>query len=58
MGGYITKDNNISHVNLVHCPNVESNIYDRDLNYINSINLEEINEEKLIKIKKYRSYNL
>lgn len=58
VGGYITKDNNISHLNLVHCPNVESNIYDRDLNYINSINLEEVNDDKLIKIKKYRSYNI
>jgi len=58
LGGYISKDNKISYVNLVHCPNVDSNIYDRDLNYINNINLEEISEDKLIKIKKYRSYDV
>ena len=58
MNGYINKDNNLSHVNLVHCPNVDSKIYDRDLNYIFNTNLSKVDDEKLVYVKKYRSYDV
>lgn len=57
-GGFIIKDDNISHVNIAHCPEALSNLFDRDLNYLYSLNLKEISEEEFQKIKKYRSYNI
>lgn len=58
MNGYISYDNKLSHVNLVHCPEVNNQIYDRDLNYIFNNNFMEVDDEKLTKIKKYRSYDI
>lgn len=57
-GGYVTKDNNISHINLVHCPDPFNDLFNRDLNYLNSLKLKEIDELDFQKIKKYRSYNI
>lgn len=57
-GGYIAKDNNISHINLVHSPDVISKIYDRDLNYLLNNDIEEVGEKVMKKIKKYRSYEI
>lgn len=58
MNGFINRDNNLSHVNLVHCPNVDSKIYDRDLNYIFKSDLNEIDDDKLVYVKKFRSYDV
>jgi len=57
-GGYITKDNNLSHINIAHCPDPSSILFDRDLNYLNNLKLKEINEDEFQKIKKYRSYDI
>lgn len=57
-GGYLIKDNNLSHANLVHCPDVSSKLYDRDLNYIMSSNLMEIDDNELKLIKRYRSFDI
>lgn len=57
-GGYITKDNNLSHINIAHCPDPSSKSFDKDLNYLNSLNLKEVDDKTLQKIKKYRSYDI
>lgn len=57
-GGYLIKDNNLSHANLVHCPDVSYKLYDRDLNYIMSSNLMEIDDNVLKLIKRYRSFDI
>lgn len=57
-GGYVEKDGNISHVNLVHCPDANGNLFNRDLDYIEEIEPEEINSEAFTLAKKYGSYNI
>ncbi len=57
-GGYIIKDNNLSHVNLVHCPDVSSELFNRDLSFLFNTNVKEIDDDTFQKIKKYRSYNV
>jgi len=57
-GGYVTKDNNISHINIVHCPDPSSKSFDKDLNYLNSLDLKEVDDKIFQKIKKYRSYDI
>lgn len=57
-GGYITKDNNLSHINIAHCPDPNGILFSRDLEYLMNIDTKEISEEQFQKIKKYRSYNI
>ena len=57
-GGYLLKDNNISHLNIAHCPDVSSQLFDRDINILLESGMTEIDEELVLKLKKYRSYNL
>lgn len=57
-GGYIEKDGNISHINLVHCPDANDTLFNRDLNYLESIDTQEVTEETFSLVKKYRSYNI
>ena len=57
-GGYITKDNNLSHINIAHCPDPNGILFNRDLEYLMNIDTKEISEEQFQKIKKYRSYNI
>lgn len=57
-GGYITKDNNLSHVNIAHCPDPNGIFFNRDLEYLMNMDTKEISEEEFQKIKKYRSYNI
>lgn len=57
-GGYITKDNNLSHINIAHCPDPSSILFNRDLEYLMNMDTKEISEEQFQKIKKYRSYNI
>lgn len=57
-GGYITKDNNLSHINIAHCPDANSSLFNRDLAYLMSDDIREITEEEFQTIKKYRSYDI
>lgn len=58
LNGYLTIDDNISHLNLVHCPDCEEKKFEDDINYFNSLNLHELDNDQFTKIKKYRSYNI
>ena len=57
-GGYITKDNNISHINIAHCPDPSVSLFNRDLNFLLKTDSKVVGDEDLKKIKKYRSYNI
>ena len=57
-GGYITKDNNLSHINIAHCPDVSSQLFNRDLEFLLNLDTKAIDEDEFQKIKKYRSYNI
>lgn len=56
--GYITKENNISHVNIAHCPDPLPSLFNRDINFLEAIASKEVDTEDFQKIKKYRSYNI
>ena len=58
IGGYLTVNNKLSHLNLVHSPE-SINYSDRDLNYLlNSESVKELSSEEVKLIRKYRSYNI
>ena len=57
-GGYIYKDEQISHINLVHTPDIKSQIFDKDLNYLLKKDVIEVDDKVLKKIKRYRSFNI
>lgn len=58
LNGYLIIDGNISHVNLVHCPDCDQKKFEYDINYLNSLNLHEVTNDEFTKIKKYRSYDI
>lgn len=53
---YISIDDKLYHLNLVHCPDPELEPFNRDIN--NFVDRKEINEKEFQLIKKYRSYNI
>lgn len=57
-GGYLLKDGNVSHINIAHCPDISNELYDRDFKHIYNMNIVEVDDNKLKKIKKYRSYDV
>ena len=59
-GGFLTKDDKISHINIAHCPDACSKYFNRDLNFLlqSNIDIKEIDEIDFQKVKKYRSFNL
>lgn len=57
-GGYLLKGDNISHINIAHCPESFDYLYNRDLNFLFNTYTKEVNDKDLIRIKKYRSYNV
>lgn len=57
-GGYVTKDGNISHINLIHCPDANQGLFNRDLEYLSNIEIKELTEEEFKLVRKYRSYNI
>lgn len=56
--GYILKNNNISHVNLCHCPDPIISLFERDLSVIEEIDKKEISRGDHKILKRYRSYHL
>ena len=56
--GYILKNDNISHVNLCHCPDPIISLFERDLSAIEEIDKREINSSDHKVLKRYRSYHL
>ena len=57
-GGYLLKDNNISHVNIAHCPDCFSELFNKDLNFLFNSEVKELDNEDIKKLKMYRSYNI
>lgn len=56
--GYILKNDNISHVNLCHCPDPTISLFERDLSVIEEIDKKEISRGDHKILKRYRSYHL
>lgn len=56
--GYILKNNNISHVNLCHCPDPIISLFERDLSTIEELSKREINSNDHKRLKRHRSYYL
>lgn len=56
--GYILKNDNISHVNLCHCPDPIISLFERDLSTIEELSKREINSNDYKRLKRYRSYYL
>lgn len=56
--GYILKNNNISHVNLCHCPDPIISLFERDLSTIEELSKREISRRDQKVLKKHRSYYL
>lgn len=58
MNGYLSINDSLSHVNLVHCPDASEDLFDRDLSIIENLDLREISEEEFRLIKRFRSFNI
>ena len=56
--GYILKNDNISHVNLCHCPDPIMSLFERDLSTIEELSKREISRSDQKVLKKHRSYYL
>lgn len=56
--GYILKNDNISHVNLCHCPDPIISLFERDLSTIEELSKREISSSDHKVLKRYRSYYL
>ena len=56
--GYLKTDDNISHLNIVHCPDPDYKLYDRDIGYLLKMKHSVINSKQYDNIKKYRSYSI
>ena len=57
-GGYVIKDDNLSHINIAHCPDPNTISFNKDLECLMNMDVKEISNEEFQKIKKYRSYNI
>jgi len=58
MNGYLSVENSVNHVNLVHCPDASEELFDRDLSIIENLDLRDISEEEFRLIKRFRSFNI
>lgn len=56
--GYLKIEDNISHLNIVHCPDPNCKLFDRDINYLMNAKHTVINSKKYEDIKRYRSYTI
>ena len=56
--GYILKNDNISHVNLCHCPDPIISLFERDLSIIEKLSKREISSRNHKVLKRYRSFHL
>lgn len=56
--GYILKDNEVSHINLCHCPDPIVSLFERDLSNIEKLSKKEISSSEHKVLKRYRSYHL
>lgn len=57
--GFISYENELYHLNLVHAPDPEIDFYNRDINMIKELtSTREIKEEEFKLVKKYRSFNI
>lgn len=55
--GYLFKNNNISHVNIAHCPDT-SDKFNKDLDFLLNSDVKEIDNESFKILKRYRSYDI
>lgn len=55
---YIAKDGGFYHLNLLHCPDSFLKYYDKDFDIIKGMNIRELTDKELMKILKYKSYNI
>lgn len=56
--GYILRDDNVSHLNLCHCPDPLISLFERDLSIIENLDKLELSNSEHKILKKYRSYHL
>ena len=56
--GYILRDDNVSHLNLRHCPDPLISLFERDLSIIENLDKLELSNSEHKILKKYRSYHL
>ena len=56
--GYILRDDNVSHLNLCHCPDPLISLFERDLSIIENLDKIELSNSEHKILKKYRSYHL
>lgn len=45
-------------MNLLHCPDAISSLFDKDLNYLNTLKLKELNDDEINFIKKHKTFEL
>jgi organic radical activating enzyme len=57
VNGYLKVNNDLLHLNMVHTPDSDINIYDRDINVLNDM-MQPINNHQLKLVYKYRSYDI
>ncbi len=55
---FVCDDINKYHLNLVHCPNPEIELFNSDLSRVEEFNLRRLEESEVKVIRKYRSYNI
>lgn len=55
---YVRIDDNNYHMNLLHCPDAISSLFDKDLNYLNTLKLKELNDDEINFIKKHKTFEL
>jgi len=56
--GYLKVEENISHLNIVHCPDPDYKLFDRDIRYLLNNSHTVINSKQYEIIKNYRSYTI
>ena len=59
MNSYISKDGNLYHLNLMHCPDAYLKFYDKDFDIIyHDMDIKELDSNELHNVLKYKSYSI
>ena len=59
MNSYISKDGNLYHLNLMHCPDAYLKFYDNDFDIIyHDMDIKELDSNELHNVLKYKSYSI